>query len=56
MLEAVVSFDGGVKVSLGAELTLEKGKGLNFRVQICTNSSTSIGFGEKKYPSPRMIR
>ena len=42
------SLDGGVKVSLGAELTWQKGKGLNFRVQICTNSSTSIGFGENK--------
>ena len=42
------SLDGGVKVSLGAELTLRKGKGLNFRVQICTNSSTSLGFGENK--------
>ena len=42
------SFEGGVKVNVGAELTWQKGKGLSFRVQISTNSATSLGFGENK--------
>ena len=42
------SYDSTFKVALDTQLVWGKGKGLNFRVQICTNSSNAVGFGENK--------
>jgi len=48
LLHARASLDAKVKVSLVTSLTWERGKGFLFRVELATNASSSLGFGDNK--------